>query len=411
MNKLNLVIDFNNISIRSLFTCRYIPYASSGVHFDKMDTDEEAKFFISKLATDMCYIMRIFVPNRVIIVCDSKNEWRKDLYAEYKATRQKDEDLNWDKIYSTMHEFKQVLKKAGYAVCEINKAEADDLASLWRKVSYSEGDDVLLVSSDKDWTQLTDFNGKNFCMCFNPIPNNKGKKVLYMTHDAESWLLSGGNKTDIFNMGLGNTKNNIMDSVMVDKRIEFTLIEPSKVLLEKVMCGDDGDNVPSMMEFYRSGRKTRVTPLKSQKILEQLESPDMSGIIKGATDGKLKEALEGVMKQDTDFDVPERVMRQRLLVELDPDLFPEEIKENFGYMLKDMEKVGFIHPDYMKASYMLANSRFVVPEKPSRHLNNIFDRYDSTVNPNPGSTPSMPLNYEPKDLPPIAKKSRSISLF
>ena len=199
MNKTNLVFDFSNMAMRALFTCSY---ANAGA-VTTFDTDEECGILIRKIAMDMAYVARIFTPDRIIIACDARDPWRKSLYEDiegetYKGNRQKDNTKNWTKIFTELNNYKEILKSQNFVVTELPNAEADDLAALWKQESFSNGDNVVLVSSDKDWAQLVEYTGKNFCICFNPISNNKGKKKLYATQECLDWITNTDKKMDIF---------------------------------------------------------------------------------------------------------------------------------------------------------------------------------------------------------------------
>lgn len=108
----NVIIDFNNIAMRAMNACVYM--RDSGV--TNYDTDVECGILARKITMDMAYILRIFVPDRVIIACDAKHPWREEIYykipgMEYKGNRVKDETKNWTNIFNTINNLKDIYRK------------------------------------------------------------------------------------------------------------------------------------------------------------------------------------------------------------------------------------------------------------------------------------------------------------
>lgn len=361
MNKTNLVFDFSNMAMRALFTCSY---ANAG-EVTTFDTDHECGILIRKIAMDMAYVTRMFTPDRVIIACDARDPWRRSLYdniegESYKGNRQKDTTKNWTKIFTELNNYKEILKKQNFVVTELPNAEADDLAALWKKDSFDNGDNVILVSSDKDWSQLVEYTGKNFCLCFNPISNNKGKKKLYTTAECLEWINSVDQKLDIFFTNYNAYKDTLANIKTKDSKVEYEVINPHAVLLDKVMCGDDGDNAPTIYEYYKNGKKVRMTPSRCKKILESLNIETIKDLCEASAAGALLPALSASFKKEIDdIDIDERVMRQRMLVELNPDLFPHDIVTTFMYHVKDSGNTGYIDTTSINLESILKDSKFV----------------------------------------------------
>lgn len=378
-NKLNLIFDFNNMAMRALFTCSYAGEGSVST----FDTDQECAILIRKIATDMAYVMRTFTPDRTIIVCDAKAPWRNELYTdtdeEYKGTRVKDDSKNWDKIWEALNDYKEVLKAKGFAVSEINHAEADDLAALWKQNLYTaNGENILFVSSDKDWVQLIDFNSntQRFCVCFNPIADNKKHKKLYITEAFNAWVNGEDNapKTDIFFNNYNSQKDKFKNIKSKDIKIYYTLENPNAVVLNKIMCGDDGDNAPAFYTYYKNGKKTRITATKADKIFEDLNISTVKDLCQANEANALKPEIEKVMKKELDdIDVNERLLRQRRLVELSPILFPEDIVSSFNYHLVDTENFGYISTESVKFDTILANTKYLNADYKKPKENGIFD--------------------------------------
>jgi hypothetical protein len=93
----------------------------------------------------------------VIIACDSKYYWRRDVFPAYKGNRKKSRDSSghdWASIFECMNKVRSELKEfAPYKVIDIEGAEADDIIGVLVQ-HYSEKEKVIILSSDKDFVQL-----------------------------------------------------------------------------------------------------------------------------------------------------------------------------------------------------------------------------------------------------------------
>jgi len=92
----------------------------------------------------------------LIIACDDKKLWRRELFPFYKANRKKTRDaseLDWAAIFNTLSKIKLELKEYfPYRVIQVEGAEADDvIGTLTKKFN---GEKILIVSGDKDFRQL-----------------------------------------------------------------------------------------------------------------------------------------------------------------------------------------------------------------------------------------------------------------
>ena len=112
----------------------------------------------------------------MVIACDSKNVWRREVFPNYKAGRKANReksDHDWDTIFTILHNIKDEIKTfLPYKVIEIETAEADDIIatlikSLRRLVAPEHKKKVLILSGDKDFIQLHGPNVKQY----NPVLN------------------------------------------------------------------------------------------------------------------------------------------------------------------------------------------------------------------------------------------------
>jgi len=104
----------------------------------------------------------------LIICCDGRKYWRRDVFQYYKAGRKKARDaseLDWTLIFDTLSEMRNdISKHFPWKVIHIDRAEADDVIAVMAKWSQTNGfvqqglmedpQKVLILSSDGDFIQL-----------------------------------------------------------------------------------------------------------------------------------------------------------------------------------------------------------------------------------------------------------------
>lgn len=148
----------------------------------------------------------------VILAADSKSYWRKSIFPAYKGhrARMRDaSDFDWDLIFKIINELKDDIRENfTFKLLEIDGAEADDIIAVlceWSQENDlardglfdSEPQPVLIVSSDGDFISLQKYSNVSQ---FSPL---SGKFVKPKTNAREH-------------------------------------------LIEKIVRGDGGDNIPNM---------------------------------------------------------------------------------------------------------------------------------------------------------------------
>lgn len=164
--------------------------------------------------------------NDMILCCDSKTYWRRSIFPYYKSHRKESRDksaIDWNFVFPILNQLKQDLKEHfPYKTIEVETAEADDIIAVLTK-KYSIHEPVLIISSDADFKQLHKYpNVKQY----NPILN------VFVT-----------------------SKN------------------PTQDLKEKIIRGDKGDGIPSILSqddtFVIKKRQSPITQKKLDIWLSQ----------------------------------------------------------------------------------------------------------------------------------------------
>ena len=163
----------------------------------------------------------------LILCCDDRKTWRKDIFPNYKASRKKTRaatSIDWDKLYECLNQLKEEFSEwFPYKLIQVEKAEADDVIAILVGLINERS---LILSSDKDFVQLHQFNVRQY----SPIQKK------FVEGDAK-WSLH-----------------------------------------EKIIKGDVGDGVPNIMSddnvFVDEGRRQK--PITKKKVDAWYElNPDM----------------------------------------------------------------------------------------------------------------------------------------
>lgn len=150
-------------------------------------------------------------PHYTPVVLWDGASWRKMIYADYKANRDKADTIHEKRMQAAKDSFKQQVPaiKTATTMLGIDQVwainmEADDLAAIMTDLYVKQGHQVMLLTGDQDWIQLV----------------GPGVTWVDPIHDRKI------NHTNF---------------------VEMTGCRDAKAFVEKkALCGDTGDNVPGV---------------------------------------------------------------------------------------------------------------------------------------------------------------------
>jgi len=229
----------------------------------------------------MAYAINLVRPTRVIAVFDGQGSStnKRYIYPEYKANRHLRRITNWDHFESQEAEseaiINQVVRLVEYLKClpvdmiTIDKIEADDVIGY---MAQRVGQDTTIMSSDRDYLQLV------------------------------------SDRVTVFSP----TKKKFYTPKMV---LEEYGVTPENFLIQKMLLGDSGDNVPGVQGL---GPKTLIK-----------EFPELGGKDRVSLNEILTKCKEGKKKVHGSIRNFERQLEvNKLLMDLENPNIPEEgIKE------------------------------------------------------------------------------------
>jgi hypothetical protein len=167
----------------------------------------------------------------IVIACDDRNYWRKQVFPYYKANRKKNRDaseINWNQVFDIFNTIKAEIKEYfPYRVIQVESAEADDIIATL--VTENKDKTILILSADKDFVQL-----------------QKYATVRQYDPIRKKWI-----KED----------------------------NPQQYLYEHILKGDQGDGIPNILSdddtFVTDKRQKPMTQKKMDLFKSQGISQDM----------------------------------------------------------------------------------------------------------------------------------------
>jgi 5'-3' exonuclease len=223
---------------------------------------------------------------QVIICCDNKKYWRKEVFPFYKASRKKlreKSDMDWDLIFDVLTEVRADLKSTfPYKVVEVERAEADDvIGTLVPRLAAHEP--VLIASSDGDFKQLHQYgNVKQYnpmlgVFIKSPNPQLELKEKI-LTGDSGDGIPSVLSNDNVFVEGIrqkpltAKKKTELLSLDFNDPNIEcYRNISRNKLLIDLTMIPQDiKENIVAEYETDQPGNKQLLMKYFIEKKLIRL---------------------------------------------------------------------------------------------------------------------------------------------
>ena len=203
-----IIVDINQIMISNLMV------QISGRNAVELNEDLVRHMVLNSLRAHNKKFRKEY--GEMVIACDSKNVWRREIFPNYKAGRKANRaksEHDWDSIFSILHNIKDEIKTfLPYKVIELETTEADDIiATLVRKQQRMVGPNhekkVLILSGDKDFIQLHNEYVKQYNPVLNKFVGKGENPSLYIKEH-----ILKGDRSD----GIPNVLSD--DNVFVDGR-------------------------------------------------------------------------------------------------------------------------------------------------------------------------------------------------
>lgn len=288
------------------------------------DEDKLLKELKIMMIKSMNVMMRNFPQiDNVIFVADG-GSWRNGVeipaflkkdHVTYKGNREKDKDLDWDKVFATYDEFVNTLKESGICVSREKGVEGDDWCAYWSKTLNSKNTNVIIWSADRDLTQLVHIDPKT--KCFTICWNKNYMTMELVEHNSDDM--------DFF-FDFDNTVNQqLLENISI-KAKDIHEIHPMDVVIDKIVRGDAGDNILPIVQ--KKGKSSDKLFRVAQKELDlSMDITRLDEITAWVDELLNKKTWQGKVDGKTEDQIVEHFEYNRRLVWLDPSSYPDDILE------------------------------------------------------------------------------------
>ena len=153
-----------NYGKRNMILIDYNAIAISNVVTQKLELDENLIRHMILNSIRMYRSKHKQKFGEIVICTDGKANWRKDVYPQYKHKRKdarKESSMDWNELFRiTNMVLEEIDENFPYKVIGNDKCEADDVIAALCELSQEFGnhENMLIVSSDKDFVQLQKYN-------------------------------------------------------------------------------------------------------------------------------------------------------------------------------------------------------------------------------------------------------------
>jgi hypothetical protein len=207
-----ILVDFNQIAYATMFG--HMAHTKQS----EPDINMLRHLMLNSLRATVKRFKREY--GEVVVICDDKYYWRKEVFPQYKAHRQSDREkspFNWLSVFACMDALRaEIQKNLMYRVLQVPRAEADDIIGVLAPL-FAADQSVMIVSGDKDFIQ---------CQMYPSVRQYSPQLEKLITEE-----------------------------------------NPTSALKEKIIRGDSGDGIPNILSpddvFVSGGRQK---PIHSKKV-------------------------------------------------------------------------------------------------------------------------------------------------
>lgn len=275
---------------------------------------------VNKLLRDIPQI------DNVIFVADG-GSWRNKIsipeflkkdHITYKGNREKDKDLDWDKIFKGYDEFIDILKETGVCVSREKGVEGDDWCAYWSKLLNSKNINCLIWSADRDLTQLVKIDSKS--KCFTACWKKDAIVIESVDHTSD-------NEMDFFFNSYDSNENQKLLETLCMKAKKVEEIHPMDIVIDKTIRGDLGDNIlPVVYKKAKNPNSDKIFRVSNKELDLSIDITSVDEVNAYFEDLLNKKTWKDKAMSTLD-EIIEHFFYNERLVWLDPSQYPDEILE------------------------------------------------------------------------------------
>jgi 5'-3' exonuclease len=267
-----LLIDGNWLLMSRLFAVKS--------YFNVQNDDTEKQRGTAELEDLMCRSINLIinkfdtVVDNIILVADG-GSWRKSLKKpsffeeDYKGNRVKDVEIDWNYVYRSLENILERADELGITSCKSGGIEGDDWIFHWSRKLNNLGTNCIIWSSDADLKQLVQVKNGVFTAWLNESQKG-GAPGIILHKDLDN---TPTDDLDMF-MQIDYSSHNLNE---LTSRVNFvTYINPDDIVMEKIICGDAGDNIKPIARVVCGSKTYKVSPKMWNEVKESLNINNLS---------------------------------------------------------------------------------------------------------------------------------------
>lgn len=304
-------------------------------------------------------LLRVFQNNRqlhhfgkIYLVCDPRSQsWRKSAYPTYKANRKKNEEIDWEFVFIAYEETKQELKELypSLVILEGENIEGDDWITFLVNKENALGNSTLIISNDHDIKQLltVSIDPLYINLMYNDMSEQataffpKGRELFKYKHGNlfDDSFFSTVYQTSGYESGIIE----LMDKLSLTSKV--VEVSPYLSLLQKIIMGDSGDNIPSVWQKIVPGKRTVGIGEKGAEKIASLYEAEHGEFIDSGED--FVENLANIILKNKKLPLDEKetimgnIRRNYSLIRLNLSRFPTRIVENMNNIFEKNTTVPY----------------------------------------------------------------------
>lgn len=278
-NKCTLIVDGNWL-LMSRFSIMSDRFKLSKSEISKEQAQKELTELMAKSIIIILNRFSTSIDN-IILVSDG-GSWRKQLPipkiledTTYKGNRTQESEHDWKYIYGALSDLSEQCDSLGMTVSHHFTIEGDDWAWYWSNRLNANNISCIVWSADNDLKQL--------------IQSNPASGIFTAWYNDKNgvWLHEDLDETDISDLDFFMQPMKIRSAVMEDlknnsKSINF--MNPESIVMEKIICGDVGDNIKSVASITKNNRTYKISPKIWDDIKKSLSITSMTDFIDKKSD-------------------------------------------------------------------------------------------------------------------------------
>jgi len=253
MNNLTLVCDMNYVLMSRFSVVGGFDKGAPEVALQKAQQN-----LTDMLARSINIMLNRFPAVDNVVLVGDGGSWRKQLPiptqlkgTTYKGNREQQVEVDWEHVFNALNDLMTNARGVGVTVSQTLSAEGDDWIWYWSRRLNAQGTNVLIWSIDRDLQQLVQ---KTPDGTFTAWYSDRSGLCL---HDC----YRDGDDVDPmdFFMSPIQIDTEIIDSLKAAAAGKVMYVNPDDVVIEKVLCGDSGDNIKAVVRFEKGGRTYRFS--------------------------------------------------------------------------------------------------------------------------------------------------------